>query len=137
MKTSTINYFDLKDENLSFEKMSEIAIDAVTNVGYIIFQNFPIDSNGLKQTKENFLNANSSKYLFKDQINIDGVNVTITSVDNFESTNTEDINILFSTIQGLHTKLNTPRENSITFDDFTNKLLVEICSPQKIYLVEK
>jgi alpha-ketoglutarate-dependent taurine dioxygenase len=55
MKTSKINYFDLKDENLSFEKMSEIAIDAVTNVGYIIFQNFPIDSNGLKQTKENFL----------------------------------------------------------------------------------
>ena len=89
--------------------------------GYRNFIFFVNTDTIIRKTKENFLNANSSKYLFKDQINIDGVNVTIKSVDNFESTNPEDINILFSTIQGLHTKLNTPRENSITFEDFTNK----------------
>ncbi|WP_407268080.1 DEAD/DEAH box helicase family protein [Tenacibaculum maritimum] len=94
--------------------------------GYRNFIFFVNTDTIIRKTKENFLNANSSKYLFKDQINIDGVNVNITSVDNFESTNTEDINILFSTIQGLHTKLNTPRENSITFDDFTNKETVLI-----------
>ena len=94
--------------------------------GYRNFIFFVNTDTIIRKTKENFLNVNSSKYLFKDQINIDGVNATITSVDNFESTNTEDINILFSTIQGLHTKLNTPRENSITFDDFTNKETVLI-----------
>ncbi|MEN8912938.1 MAG: DEAD/DEAH box helicase family protein [Polaribacter sp.] len=94
--------------------------------GYRNFIFFVNTDTIIRKTKENFLNANSSKYLFKDQINIDGTNVTITSVDNFESTNTEDINILFSTIQGLHTKLNAPRENSITFDDFTNKETVLI-----------
>ena len=94
--------------------------------GYRNFIFFVNTDTIIRKTKENFLNANSSKYLFKDQINIDGVNITISSVDNFESTNTEDINILFSTIQGLHTKLNAPRENSITFDDFTNKETVLI-----------
>ena len=80
----------------------------------------------IRKTKENFLNPNSNKYLFKEQINIDGVNVNIIEVESFESTNTDDISILFSTIQGLHTKLNAPRENSITFDDFINKEVVLI-----------
>jgi hypothetical protein len=30
-----------------------------------------------------------------------------------------------------------PQKRREDFDDCTNKLLVEICSPQKIYLVEK
>jgi len=79
-----------------------------------------------RKTKENFLNPNSSKYLFKPHINIDGQNVQIREVNNFESVNKEDINILFSTIQGLHTKLNNPQENSITFDDFLDKEVVLI-----------
>lgn len=95
-------------------------------MGYRNFIFFVNTDTIIRKTKENFLNPNSSKYLFNDQINIDGVNVNIKEVDSFESTNSEDINILFSTIQGLHTRLNYPRENSITFDDFLNKDVVLI-----------
>lgn len=94
--------------------------------GYRNFIFFVNTDTIIRKTKDNFLNPKSSKYLFKEQINIDGVNINIESVDNFESTNREDINILFSTIQGLHSKLNAPRENSITFDDFTDKETVLI-----------
>lgn len=95
-------------------------------MGYRNFIFFVNTDTIIRKTKENFLNPNSNKYLFKEQINIDGVNVNITEVESFESTNTGDISILFSTIQGLHSKLNAPRENSITFDDFLNKEVVLI-----------
>ena len=95
-------------------------------MGYRNFIFFVNTDTIIRKTKENFLNPNSTKYLFKEQINIDGVNVNITEVESFESTNADDISILFSTIQGLHTKLNAPRENSITFDDFLNKEVVLI-----------
>ena len=38
----------------------------------------------------------------------------------------DDINIVFTTIQGLHSKLNNPRENEITFEDFKDKKIVLI-----------
>ncbi len=95
-------------------------------MGYRNFVFFVNTDTIIRKTKENFLNPNSSKYLFKEQINIDGINVNITEVDSFESTNADDISIYFSTIQGLHTKLNAPRENSITFDDFLTKEIVLI-----------
>ena len=102
------------------------AILELYKMGYRNFIFFVNTDTIIRKTKENFLNPNSSKYLFKEQINIAGVNVNITEVESFESTNANDISILFSTIQGLHTKLNAPRENSITFDDFNNKDLVLI-----------
>lgn len=95
-------------------------------MGYRNFIFFVNTDTIIRKTKENFLNPESSKYLFKEQINIDGVNVAITQVENFESTYEEDISILFSTTQGLHTKLNAPRENSITFDNFLDKKVVLI-----------
>jgi type III restriction enzyme len=96
------------------------------NMGYRNFIFFVNTDTIIRKTKENFLNPKSSKYLFKDVININGVNVSINEVNSFESTNEEDISILFSTIQGLHTKLNNPRENSITFDDFVDRKVVLI-----------
>ncbi|ANW96257.1 type III restriction endonuclease [Wenyingzhuangia fucanilytica] len=102
------------------------AILELYKLGYRNFIFFVNTDTIIRKTKENFLNANSSKYLFKEQINIEGVNVNITEVDSFESTNTDDISILFSTIQGLHKKLNAPRENSITFDDFIDRKTVLI-----------
>lgn len=45
-------------------------------------------------------------------------------MDNFQTTTADDINIAFSTIQGLHAKLNNPQENSITFDDFEHQRIV-------------
>src|SRR5690606_774333 len=50
----------------------------------------------------------------------------IKEVDNFQAANQEDINIVFSTIQGLHSRLNTPRENSLTYDDFEETKIVLI-----------
>jgi type III restriction enzyme len=95
-------------------------------MGYRNFIFFVNTDTIIRKTKENFLNPNSSKYLFKEQINIEGVNVNIAEVESFESTNPDDISIYFSTIQGLHSRLNAPRENSITFDDFLDKKIVLI-----------
>ena len=94
--------------------------------GYRNFIFFVNTDTIIRKTKENFLNPSSSKYLFNDKINISGVNVNITDVESFESTNHDDISIYFSTIQGLHARLNAPRENSITFDDFIDKKIVLI-----------
>ena len=102
------------------------AILELYNMGYRNFIFFVNSDTIIRKTKENFLNSISPKYLFKDEINIKSSNVKIKDVDNFESVNPNDINILFSTIQGLHTRLNAPRENSLTFEDFINKEVVLI-----------
>lgn len=100
------------------------AILELYKLGYRNFIFFVNTDTIIRKTKENFLNPTSSKYLFAPNINIEGQNVAIKEVDNFESTSDADINILFSTIQGLHTRLNYPQENSITFDDFFDKEIV-------------
>jgi len=94
--------------------------------GYRNFLFFVNSDNIIKKTKENFLNSTSSKYLFNSSINIDGTYINIREVDNFQDSNADDINICFTTIQGLHTKLTTIYENSITFDDFRDKKVVFI-----------
>jgi hypothetical protein len=42
-------------------------------------------------------------------------------VENFEAANPQDINSLFTTIQGLHSNLNTPRETALTYEDFKSQ----------------
>ncbi|TXL12496.1 hypothetical protein BMR06_17440, partial [Methylococcaceae bacterium HT5] len=74
----------------------------------------------------NFLNAIASKYLFSETVQINNHQIRIKEVDNFQAANPDDINIVFSTIQGLHTRLNTPQENSITYDDFESEKIVLI-----------
>jgi type III restriction enzyme len=94
-------------------------------LGYRNFLFFVSNTNIIKKTKDNFLNSSSMKYLFSKIINIDNKQIKINEVDNFQYCKKEDgINILFSTIQGLHTRLNNPRENSVTFDDFSNQKVV-------------
>ena len=61
-----------------------------------------------------------------DSISIGDKQVKIKEVDNFQAANQEDINIVFSTIQGLHSRLNTPKENSLTYDDFEETKIVLI-----------
>lgn len=102
------------------------AILELYKLGYRNFIFFVNTDTIIRKTKENFLNPNSSKYLFNDNINIDGQDVRIIEVDNFESSNSDSINILFSTIQGLHSRLYNPQENSVTFDDFIDKKIVLI-----------
>ena len=89
--------------------------------GYRNFLFFVNADNIIEKTKDNFLNANSSKYLFNKNIYFNGKQVAVTMVDNFEGVNENDINIRFTTIQKLHSDLTTDKENALTFDDFKKK----------------
>lgn len=94
--------------------------------GYRNFLFFVNNSNIIEKTRDNFLNSGSKKYLFADTISFGDKRVAIREVDNFQSVNADDINIVFSTIQGLHMALNNPRENSLTYDDFEDQKIVLI-----------
>lgn len=94
--------------------------------GYRNFLFFVNSSNIIEKTRENFLNPNSTKYLFADHIQIEDQQIRIKEVENFSAANSDDINIVFTTIQGLHSRLHKPRENSITFEDFEDQKTVLI-----------
>lgn len=92
--------------------------------GYRNFLFFVNSVNLIEKTRDNFLNQASVKYQFNQTITIANRRVIITPVDNFEAVNPNDINICFTTIQQLHTNLNTPKENAITFEDFRKHKVV-------------
>lgn len=94
--------------------------------GYRNFLFFVNSTNIIKKTKENFLNKGSSKYLFNDSINIDGELINVKEVENFASSNAKDINIVFTTIQGLHTVILNPKENALSIEDFEDNKVVLI-----------
>lgn len=94
--------------------------------GYRNFLFFVNSTNIIEKTKDNFLNNISIKYLFNDPIKNGDKRIEIRAVDNFQATSEDCINIAFSTIQGLHTRLNNPQENSLTYDDFQDKKIVLI-----------
>ncbi len=94
--------------------------------GYRNFLFFVNSNNIIQKTKDNFLNANASKYLFKNKIVIDGKEVQIKEIENFEEADNQNINIKFTTIQQLHIDLNNTKENSVTYEDFENKKIVLI-----------
>lgn len=94
--------------------------------GYRNFLFFVNSSTIINKTKANFLDNLSSKYLFDKEINIDGEKVKIKEVNNFQDSDSDNINICFQTIQGLHMNINFPREDAITIEDFENKNVVLI-----------
>lgn len=94
--------------------------------GYRNFIFFTRLDNIIQKTRENFCNPISKKYLFADKIVIDGKEVKITEVDNFEGVNDNDINIIFTTISNLHLKFNSSKEGAVTFEDFADKKVVLI-----------
>lgn len=94
--------------------------------GYRNFLFFVNSNNIIKKTKDNFLNPQASKYLFKNKIVIDGREVVIKEIKSFEEADSENINIKFTTIQQLHLDLNNTKENSVTYEDFENRSLVLI-----------
>lgn len=94
--------------------------------GYRNFLFFVNLSNIVEKTKENFLNAVSSKYLFADEIVLDGERVRINQVDNFQYADPEAINICFATTQGLHMDMWLTKENGMSFDDFDEQKIVLI-----------
>ena len=94
------------------------------NKGYRNFLFFVNSTNIIEKTKENFLNQQSAKYLFNQKIKFGDKEVKITVADNFEGSNKEDIHIIFTTIQGLHSLMTTRRENCLTYEDFKDKKIV-------------
>ncbi len=96
--------------------------------GYRNFLFFVDSTNIIEKTKDNFLNTASAKYLFSQSINIGNKQIAIRLVENFQAVDESDncINLCLNTIQGLHSSLNTPRENAVTYDDFSNHRVVLI-----------
>ena len=94
--------------------------------GYRNFLFFVDSTNIIEKTKDNFLNTASAKYLFGQSINIGNQQVEIKFVENFQAVEENCINLCLNTIQGLHTSLNTPKENAVTYDDFADKRIVLI-----------
>ncbi|PIQ89760.1 MAG: hypothetical protein COV72_01555 [Candidatus Omnitrophica bacterium CG11_big_fil_rev_8_21_14_0_20_42_13] len=93
-------------------------------LGYRNFIFFVNSTTIIKKTKANFLDKSSPKYLFAERVVFNDKEVQIQEVDNFEGVNQDSINILFTTIQGLHSRIWTPQENAITLEDFENKKIV-------------
>lgn len=92
--------------------------------GYRNFLFFVNADNIIEKTKDNFLNQGSEKYQFNEYIYLNGEQITIDKVENFDGVNPDNINICFTTIQKLHSDLNTEKENGLTFDDFAKKKIV-------------
>jgi len=94
--------------------------------GYRNFLFFVSSTNVIRKTEDNLFNATSSKYQFGPTLNIDGKIVEIRRVSNFEGADDDCINLCLTTIQGLHTDLNTPKEGGVSYSDFSTKGLVMI-----------
>ncbi len=94
--------------------------------GYRNFLFFVNLDNIVKKTKDNFLNATSAKYLFADEITIDGEKIRINEVNNFQGVSSDTINICFTTTQGLHMSLLNIKENAPSYDDFAEQKTVLI-----------
>jgi len=95
-------------------------------LGYRNFLFFVNSTNIIQKTRENFLNPLSSKYLFSESIAFGDKKIRIKEADNFQAADKDDITVVFSTIQGLHSRLTNPSENSITYDDFDGQKIVLI-----------
>ena len=91
--------------------------------GYRNFVFFVNSTNIIEKTRLNFLESSNFKYLFADIIRIDGQNIFIKEVHNFQYTEENTINILFTTTSKLHRDMNPlfVKENSPTIDDFKIK----------------
>lgn len=94
--------------------------------GYRNFLFFVNSTTIIDKTRDNFFNTTSAKYLFSDTISIADKQIRIKEVENFQAVNHDDVNIIFSTIQALHSRLNAPKENSLTYDDFEENKIVLI-----------
>ncbi len=92
--------------------------------GYRNFLFFVNATNIIEKTKQNFLNASSTKYLFNKTIFFGTKHVSVTPVTTFEGVNENDISICFTTIQNLQNTLNADKENAVTLEDFRNQKFV-------------
>lgn len=105
--------------------MAALMLDLYAH-GYRNFLFFVNSTQIIEKTKENFLNPASSKYLFAPLLRVGDKPIKIRSVTNFEAASGDAINIHFTTIQGLHSRMTDPRENAVTMEDFRDFKVVMI-----------
>lgn len=132
-----IRYFVTYNEtNLSKDKQIDTLFHMATGSGKTVimaslilylytqgYRNFVFvvnQNNIIQKTKENFLNADSNKYLFADELSYLGEKIEIREVNKFTGINPDEsiINIHFTSTNALHEHVNLPQENKITLDDF-------------------
>lgn len=94
------------------------------NKGYRSFIFFVNSTNIIEKTKYNFLVNTSNKYLFNDKIFINNKMIEVREINNLGEADDTSINILFTTIQGLHYQLNTPTEGALTYEDFKDRKVI-------------
>lgn len=81
----------------------------------------------LGKTQANFIDKNHNKYLFKENIVIDGVPLNFKEVDMFSnSCGAETVQIKFTTIQKLHNDIYKESENSLLLSDLQKRDIVLI-----------
>ncbi|NHG50687.1 DEAD/DEAH box helicase family protein [Campylobacter jejuni] len=126
------NFDSMKQRHLMFNMatgsgktliMAALILDCYKK-GYRNFIFFVNSTSILEKTKSNFANKYSSKYLFKENINIDSKNIEINIINNLFESKNECINIHFTTIQALFSLFKNERENSLSFEDLKDKKLV-------------
>ena len=88
---------------------------------FIFFVN---NDNILTKTRSNFVDSSNEKYLFADKIVIDNQVVNVREVTDFYDTQSDAINIVFTTVQKLHLDLKTPRENRLSYEQFEDLSVV-------------
>ncbi len=93
-------------------------------LGYRRFLFFVNSSNIIEKTRGNFLNTHSAKYLFAPQLFIGNRRIRIHAGETFRDARDDELSIIFTTIQGLHSRLNSPRENSLHDADFEQEKTV-------------
>ena len=94
--------------------------------GYTNFIFFVRSTSIITKTKDNFLNELHEKYLFNSKIIVNGNEIKIKEVSNFDITNKSEISIMFTTTAQLHIDLNTAKENKTSYDDLKDKKIVLI-----------
>lgn len=91
--------------------------------GYRNFIFFVNQNNIVDKTENNLINKNHIKYLFKNNIIIDDRIVNIKKVDTF-SQDTDNIEIIFTTIHNLHNSVYIEKENQTTLKDLQKRDLI-------------
>lgn len=94
------------------------------SLGYRNFLFFTNQTSIVNKTRINFTEPTSIKYLFSKSLSMDGKNIHINVVDNFQDSKPDDINICFNTVQGIHSELFFLRENGLSLDDFKEQKVV-------------
>lgn len=103
--------------------------------GYRDFLFFVNSTAVIEKTRDNFLNDRSAKYVFNERIFFESREVKIKEIETFDESDSENINIKFTTINKLHTELEVPKENSLCYDDFVNRKIVMLADEADLFNV--